>query len=208
MKKQVIWVLLALTFLTINIVFFANYARTGGELPGNSDELIRSFTGNSEDPNSAYENNNEQNPSFLNSNPPSGGGSGGSSGSAQNSNERNLNCELKQISYSLIDFKSNSTCLEFENGFCISKEIDCSVDVRNIDNIGGIFEIEFLLIEDGSSINDFIDSHSNQDNVNSYSSKIFETSFNIQSQGEEGNADKNLVCFPTTEIVPKKEICY
>ncbi|MEK6895222.1 MAG: hypothetical protein AABX48_01760 [Nanoarchaeota archaeon] len=117
--------------------------------------------------------------------------------------QNSSSCSLQQISYSLKNFQQNVTCLESQNNLCISKQINCSMEVHNLDyTLSGTFTIRYSEIyeENGNKIE--IDSSKSSQNISPHTFKIFSTFFTNNQ-----NAEKNLECsFNTTEI-PKKEIC-
>lgn len=127
----------------------------------------------------------------------SGSGGGGSSGSG---------CPKVQISYSLGGFSSSSQCIEYSGPTCISKNLNCSVNIENFDSeVGGTFEIDFsFYYMNGSSRiifgNSIKSSYVGPKNI----SKILtQKNFGF----ENGISDKDLECFTLTKSVPKKEVC-
>jgi len=143
-----------------------------------------------------------------------GGGSssssGGSSGSAQGgsaSASSGDGCSSQQISFSASNFYENSVCNEQDsNGFCIDRTITCLVSIANLDDeVGGNFGLSFRFFEEES--NNLFYSVFSEVYLDPYEFNVFEEFFNVQSQGQEGDANKDITCFYFIENVPKKEIC-
>ncbi len=131
-----------------------------------------------------------------------GSGSGAvSSGNADDTGSSvGAGCVQEQISYSLQDFFSKSTCVEESDGVCIRKEVDCAVDVHNLDyNTGGVFEIYFKAIDDGGNV---LASDSLSKEIVSRELSHFDKNFLIQGTflGKEVNGE--LKCDIGTNKVP------
>lgn len=128
-----------------------------------------------------------------------------SSGGTSDSSTSEEGCEMLQISYSLKNFASNQICLEESGGVCVMRQINCTIDVYNLDEISGEFELNLVVFEE-SNYNE-IESLIISKNVMSEKHENLFWSFNIESQGIEGNANKELGCSFETSSVPKKEVC-
>lgn len=135
------------------------------------------------------------------------GVSGGATGAADSSGSTS-GCATQQISYSAANFNANSVCNnQDENGFCIDKTVTCSITINNLDGeIGGIFEISFRFFEQGNSGN-ILFLTSSELFLEPGEQHTFEGIFNVQSQGEQGDANKDLTCFYNTINIPRKEVC-
>ncbi len=136
----------------------------------------------------------------------SGSGAGGSGGGSSNSGSASTTNQCPQISYALKNFMKNSICLAYSNNICISKKVDCSVEVHNLDNeISDQFTIKIVLqeLENQNTLQEFTLSNT----ISSQGYKVFEKSITFEGQSPEGDANKNYTCFFSTQEVPKKEIC-
>jgi len=136
------------------------------------------------------------------------GGGGSAIGGVAGSSGSTSGCATQQISYSAANFNANSVCNnQDENGFCIDKTVTCSITINNLDGeIGGIFEISFKFFEQGNSGN-ILFSTSSELFLEPGEQHTFEGIFNVQSQGEQGDANKDLTCFYNTINIPRKEVC-
>ncbi|MCH7568374.1 MAG: hypothetical protein IIA87_03045 [Nanoarchaeota archaeon] len=116
-------------------------------------------------------------------------------------------CEILKISYSASNFNAESVCNQYENGICIDKTVTCSITITNLDDeIGGIFKLAFRFFERENEEN-IIHSTFSESFLEPGSQQTFEGTFNVQSQGENGNANKDLTCFYRILSIPQKEIC-
>ena len=136
------------------------------------------------------------------------GGEGSAVGGVAGSSGSTSGCATQQISYSAANFNANSVCNnQDENGFCIDKTVTCSITINNLDGeIGGIFEISFKFFEQGNSGN-ILFLASSESFLEPGEQHTFEGIFNVQSQGEQGDANKDLTCFYNTINIPRKEVC-
>ena len=140
-----------------------------------------------------------------------GGGGGGSSGGSSLSDSegtKNTNCFEEQISYSLRKSEENSTCNEFNGEVCVDKTVKCAVEVTNRDNeTTGLFVINFGFFDRSLGEYAQIATSTKEGIVSSSSSENFESTLNLQTEGIDGNANKNIGCTFVTQQVPKKEVC-
>lgn len=140
-----------------------------------------------------------------------GGDSGGGSGGGSNEGTSSSNCEIKQISYGLINPWKNVTCNQYQDEICIEKTITCARTVQNRDlELGGIFEIELFFIEYGiyeNILEQAFDSVKKSFNIAPLNSTKMEGTTTIQSTGINGTANKDINCFFNMLQVPYKEIC-
>ncbi len=112
-------------------------------------------------------------------------------------------CTDKEISYSIIKISENTSENEFIEDICISKTVECSLAIENLDDLeAGVFEIEFVLIN-----NDKIDSEIVSQSIEAKEEKSFKKTFNIQSQGQEGYANQELSCSYNLISIPTKQVC-
>jgi hypothetical protein len=134
----------------------------------------------------------------------SGTGSGGSE-----SSENNNGCFKKQISYSLVNPKTNSTCNEYDGEICIDKTIKCSVEINNRDQeFEGIFKVEMDFVEKGKDrATSLIETRTKETRIPPLGMEVFEETLNLQSTGQDGIANKGVDCFYNTLENPYAEIC-
>lgn len=83
-----------------------------------------------------------------------GGGSGSSSSGGDSSSaganagsKSNSSCVETQISYSIGEVNTYSSCIDFENNVCIKNNVNCSTEIRNLDNANVVFNVEFIFYE-------------------------------------------------------------
>lgn len=113
-------------------------------------------------------------------------------------------CVERKISYSLTNLQVNQTCNQLINNICVDKKVHCALEVKNLNNeIGGIFSIEFEFKTQDTSIEKKVVSAS----VSSKELKIFESEINIQSEGEEGKANKETICEFSSKEIPTENEC-
>ena len=138
-----------------------------------------------------------------------GGGDPGSGPGGDTGGGSNANCQMQQLSYSIVNFNKNSTCNQQDgNGFCIDKNVICSVEVNNLDNSeGGIFSLLFSLAEEGLGVGSAFDTEQVEYSLIAGEERIFKSDTQIQTSGEEGLANKNIDCFYNTLQIPQKEVC-
>ncbi len=149
-----------------------------------------------------------------------GGDSGGSAGSAESTgaagtdakdsenSSSGKNCDNKQVSYALENLGSVGTCNNFQDGICVDKTTICQIRVYNFDKeAGGNFKIKFSSFDLDNPGSEVFGSILKEDFLGPDSNKLFEGTFNIQSQNAEGNANKKIGCWFFTESVPTKEVC-
>ena len=136
------------------------------------------------------------------------GGAGGASASGATSSSSASNCIENQIPFSTTGFDVNSVCnSQNQNGFCIDKTVTCSILITNLDNgFGGVFKVEFKFFaeEDNSNI---LYSTLSEFNLEAGEQHNFLEFYNVQSEGQDGIANKELTCFYATVSIPKKQVC-
>ncbi len=116
------------------------------------------------------------------------------------------NCKEISYSYALKDLNVLSVCNNLQNNICVDKEVDCSIDVYNLEGNGGVFAVNFVFFErggDGTPLYSVVKEYF----VGSLSNVVFEGSFSVQSEGESGNANKNIDCWALTDKTPVKNVC-
>jgi len=112
-------------------------------------------------------------------------------------------CTDEEISYSITKISENTSENEFIGNICVSKTIECSLTIENLDESKtGDFEIEFILIN-----NNKIDSETIRQPIESKEEKSFKKTFNVQSQGQEGYANQELSCSYNLISIPTKKVC-
>jgi hypothetical protein len=135
-----------------------------------------------------------------------GSGSDGSSGSGSGGDLKG--CDIQEISYLMGGFITQETCNLFQNGVCVEKTLVCSTVVQNLDdNTLGNFIIDVIAVEQGFANQDPIFSSIVTHSIDSGEQEIFQNIFKIQSQGENGNANKDLTCSYEPIEVPLEEVC-
>jgi len=133
-----------------------------------------------------------------------GGGSSGGGGDGNDGDSEVVDdgCILKQVQYSLKNFRSNILCLENGSVGCSKMRVSCFVEVYNFDSgVDDIFGVRYSLID---SDEDELDFKLVEGNVGAGSSKIFSTEFIWE---DEGGIDENLNCAFGMERIPNKKIC-
>ena len=130
------------------------------------------------------------------------GGSGGGSGDGSDSGTVDDECILRQVQYSLKNFRDDTLCLENGSVGCSKIEVNCFVEVYNFDQgVDNIFEVRYSLI---NSSEDELDFKLVEGNVEVGSSKIFSVEFIWE---DENGVDEDLSCAFGMERIPNKEIC-
>ena len=135
------------------------------------------------------------------------GSSSGSSQSAESSespaspSQQTEGCNQVQIPYALENLEVISTCNTFEEEVCTDKTTSCSLDVTNLHNTaGGQFTITFSYV-DANQRTYIIDTETLSHNIAPQETLIFESEINVQSQGSEGNANRETTCSFSSEEV-------
>lgn len=142
------------------------------------------------------------------------GGGGGAGGSGAGSSGQGIgsgtqgggNCTNIPYSYALKDLNVISVCNNLQNDVCIDKKVDCSIKVSNLDSNGGVFAINFVFFERGGDGTPLY-SVFKESFVGSLSNVVLEGSFSVQSEGESGNANKNIDCWALTDKTPVNSVC-
>lgn len=130
-------------------------------------------------------------------------------------------CETEELAYSIDNFvRSYNTCNEYEDicikyflgictekkTFCVDKSVSCSLNLRNLDNEEqGSWTIKFLFFEEGTSKD--IDSDEISVFLYPQTSKTITGRTRIESEGEEGDANKEITCNYHRINLPTKKIC-
>jgi hypothetical protein len=131
----------------------------------------------------------------------SGGGEGGS-GDESDSGVVDDGCILRQVQYSLKNFRDDILCLENGSVGCSKMKVNCFVEVYNFDaGVDDIFEVRYSLVD---SNEDELDFKLVEGNVGVGSSKIFSAEFIWE---DENGVDENLNCAFGMERIPDKKIC-
>jgi hypothetical protein len=175
----------------------------------NSGESINPFSnsGNSDKGNSGTEiSDNNQTSGGSSGGDESGGSSGGGGTSGGTSSGiSNTSCPLKQISYSLENPEKNEICNSYSGETCTDKTIDCSIDLRNLDSVGGDFGINIVFVETGKNpITEGFETKSTAIIVGAGEAEKIQASININ---QEELLNKEIECFYYTTLVPQKEVC-
>lgn len=111
-----------------------------------------------------------------------------------------IGCTEKQISYSVKKVLKNSICNEWQDDKCISKRVNCSIEVQNLDETtSGNFEVKFQFLAEDEEVDSIILNYF----LNPYDIKIFEAISQIIGE----NADKEILCPYTTISIPEKKVC-
>jgi len=127
---------------------------------------------------------------------------------SRDTGEEDSNCQIKQITYSMINFNKSSVCNQQQENICIDKTVSCSIEVHNRDDgVQGFFEIELRFIKEGGEKEDAFEVKISEFSLSPETSKFVTGSTNIQSQGIDGLANQQINCFYNTLEVPQKEIC-
>lgn len=124
-----------------------------------------------------------------------GGVSGGSDGGGTGGSVE-FNCDTQEIQYSLRNFREESSCRESGVDGCIDLVMSCSMEVYNIDDIDGMFGIEYFLTDSNDKE---LDSVLVEKDVKSDGFKIFSADFQVTE-----NVDENSTCPFTMKTVPRK----
>jgi len=133
-----------------------------------------------------------------------GGGSSGGGGSGSESDPGIVDdgCILRQVQYSLKNFRSDALCLENGSIGCSKMRVSCFVEVYNFDSgVDDIFGVRYSLIDSGENELDF---KLVEGDVAAGNSKIFSTEFIWE---DEDGVDENLNCAFGMESIPNKKIC-
>lgn len=78
----------------------------------------------------------------------SSGSSGGSAGGGGSPSASVTSCSIHPISYSIHNINKDFECLDYQGGVCLSKSINCSAEVYNLDaEISGTFRIELKFVD-------------------------------------------------------------
>jgi len=135
----------------------------------------------------------------------SGGSAGGGSNSGSTTDNPTGSCPLKQISYSLENPEKNEICNSYSGETCTDKTIDCSIDLRNLDSVGGDFGINIVFVETGKNpITEGFETKSTAIIVGAGEAEKIQASININ---QEELLNKEIECFYYTTLVPQKEVC-
>lgn len=132
-----------------------------------------------------------------------GTGSSGSSDEARYSEgieeDVDFNCRTREVQYSLKNFREDIVCREGGTESCEELVASCSVEVYNLDDSDGVFEIEYSLKDSDGKV---LDSVVIERNVVSDGVEVFSADFIISE-----NADENSSCVLDMKGVPLVEVC-
>ena len=130
--------------------------------------------------------------------------SGGEGGSSDNSAQSfQTGCQQTQISYSLTNLKTEYVCTTFQNGECLDKTVNCSIQVRNLDyTTSGIFVVSLKFFEKNNEAIIFQEIEKSTI-LEPREFNILEAEINLNSP----NANKEVDCNFRSVQIPKKEIC-
>ena len=99
------------------------------------------------------------------------------------------------------------TCNNYEENICVDKTSYCAIEVKNLDGeTTGTFTIRFTHFEIQNQ-NNIIETEDVSFTLSPGEIKLFESEINIQSSGEDGNANKDISCTFSSEEIPTKMIC-
>jgi hypothetical protein len=131
-------------------------------------------------------------------------------------------CETKNLAYNVENFVMDyNTCNEYQDicnkyilgicsdktTFCVDKSVSCSLDLRNLDTEEqGSWTIRFSFYETGTT-NLIIDSKDVIQFLYPQTTKTFTGISRIQSEGVDGDANKQITCSYIRETIPTKQIC-
>jgi hypothetical protein len=138
-----------------------------------------------------------------------GGSSGGASGSSEGSqggSSGSGECVMQEVAYSASNFISSSVCNEFHGEVCEDRSVECSIRIKNLDfNVGGVFEIEFRFFDEFTEEEFY--SSSFEQIIDPRGDYVFTYTYDVQSTGENGIANRGIDCFYSTVSIPEKEVC-
>jgi len=120
----------------------------------------------------------------------SSGGSGGSGGESSGGTSSSSDCEKDLLSFGLLEPEENFNCLEFYATVCIEKEVNCSIQIRNSDNVSGFFPVKIDVVSQGY----VIDSSSRIFSLGPKEVDYFNYNSVISSTGENDPANLDLRC--------------
>jgi hypothetical protein len=130
-------------------------------------------------------------------------------------------CEQKDIPYAIDNFRFvSSTCNQYreicqkyflglcteKTVFCVDRTVSCALDLRNLDTEErAYFTIRFNFFERGSS--SYIKYNEDSKLVYAQSSRAFTGTVRISSDGEDGDANKEISCNHVIMQRPTKMVC-
>ncbi len=118
--------------------------------------------------------------------------------------EEDPECVERKVSYSLANLEIKEICNQLIDNICTNKTAHCTLEVNNFNyEIEGTFSIEFEFKTKEESIDRKIVS----DTIAPRSFKILESEINIQSEGEDGNANKEIKCAFLSKEIPVENTC-
>lgn len=130
-----------------------------------------------------------------------GGDSGGGGGDSEETTDK-TNCEMRQIQYSLKNFRDNAECVNTGINGCTKLVMNCSVGVYNLDeNTDDVFGIRYFLVDSNDEELDF---RLIEKNVRVDMPEIFFVEF---VRNDISGVDEDLTCSFTIETIPEKEVC-
>ncbi|MBU0958861.1 MAG: hypothetical protein KKB31_02835 [Nanoarchaeota archaeon] len=136
----------------------------------------------------------------------SGSSGGGGDGGGSSSSGGVPLCTMRQIAHSLINREEINTCNTEENGICISKTTNCSIEIHNNDaDMEGTFSLSLnFLNESGYNLK----SAFKELMLGPSEKGTFQEAYNIESTGINGSANQEIRCFFNTLDIPEKEVCF
>jgi len=130
-------------------------------------------------------------------------GSSGSSGETGDGDgieeDVELNCRTREIQYSLKNFREEIVCRKSGAEGCEELAVSCSLEVYNLDDADGVFEIEYGVAD---SDDRELDSVVIEKNVASDDFEVFSADFVVTE-----NVDEDSSCILDMKSVPLIEVC-
>ncbi len=144
----------------------------------------------------------QQSPTTQSAGSSSTGSSQSESSSVPSPSQQTENCNPSQVPYALENLEVASICNVLEEEICIDRTTSCSLDVTNLHNTaGGQFTIIFSYT-DANQQTYIIDTETISFNIAPQETLIFESETNVQSQGSQGDANRETTCSFSSEEIP------
>jgi len=146
----------------------------------------------------------------------SGGGGGGSSSSSSGggssssgSSSGGTSCTNQLIPYGLLNLEKKSECNVWDEGICVDKTANCSIQLHNYDQSSvGYFTMKASFIpKGGNESTDIFDVAQDSFEVAPNSFETFFAQTHITSTGINGLANKDIDCLTNTVGNPYKIVC-
>lgn len=213
MKKLVLAVFVIGLIFIIGIIMIGLNSRTGkvilstGGLKDSDDSKTESDKTNSEETSEKVSGDKATGGSSAGAGAGGGGssGGGGTSGTTGQATSEVIppNCDEQQISYAIRNFNFYSICNEYNEDICISKLVNCSAEVDNLDyETSGEFEIQFTFLDENRNT---IDTKLQSYFLEPKTSRVFEGIAEL-TNGDE-NFNKEVSCSYATIKIPAKKVC-